>query len=111
MTGYSKRTSIKSQGISYPGELFSGCEERSDTGLLNVWKTHIKNSIQRSSRQLVVLGDLISKHLVLTPRGPETSNSKMLTSWQFIQATSQHTTHEEIRLLPINYRKAVENGL
>jgi len=74
-------------------------------------KTDIQNGIHRSSRQLVVLDDLISKHLVLTPRGPETSNSKMLTCWQFIQATSQHTAHEEIRLLPINYRRAVENGL
>jgi len=111
MTGYSKQNSIKSQGVSYPDEPFSGCEERFDTGLLYVSKTHIKNGIQRSSKQLVVLDDLISKHLVLTPRGTETSNSKMLISWQFIQATSQHTTHEEIRLLPINYRKAVENGL
>jgi len=111
MTEYSEQTSIESQGISYPDERFSVCEERLDTGLLYVWKTHIKNGIQRSSRQLVVLDDLISKRLVLTPRGPETSNSKMLTSWQFIQATSQHTAHEEIRLLPINYRKAVENGL
>ena len=36
MTEYSEQTSIESQGISYPDERFSVCEERLDTGLLYV---------------------------------------------------------------------------
>jgi len=36
MTGYGEQTSVESQGISYPDERFSGCEERFHTGLLYV---------------------------------------------------------------------------
>jgi hypothetical protein len=60
---------------------------------------------------LIVLDGLIAKHSVVTPWGPETSNFKILTSWQFTQATKQGNTHDETEVGYQNiYRKAAGNS-